>query len=84
MFHIQALDDSREAYQKLKFLIRYPKRFEPSLRLSAFVICIEQFCVTLCVEGINLMYLCSLSTFQDLIVNYVAFLGILSLDNQMM
>lgn len=41
LFHIFALDDSRSAYQNLKFLIRYPERFEAQLRLSAFIICIE-------------------------------------------
>lgn len=41
LFHIFALDDSREAYQNLKFLIRYPQRFEKNLRLSAFIICVE-------------------------------------------
>jgi hypothetical protein len=41
MFHIFALDDCREAYQNLKFLIRYPERFENQLRFSAYIICVE-------------------------------------------
>ena len=83
MFHIYALDDSREAYQKLKFLIRYPQRFEDKLRFSAYIICVEQFLITFMVEYMNLMFLCKQESFEDLIMNYVAFAGILAIDNDM-
>lgn len=84
MFHIFALDDSREAYQKLKFLIRYPGRFEKKLRLSAYVLCVEQFLITMGVEFLNLMYLCKQENYEDLIMNYVALCGILAIDNDFM
>ena len=84
MFHIFALDDSREAYQKLKFLLRYPERFENKLRFSAFIICIEQFSITIIVEYMNLMFLCKQETYEDLIMNYVAFAGILAIDDDFM
>lgn len=58
LFHIFALEDGREAYQKLKFLLRYPERFERKLRFSVLIICLEQFSITMAVEYLNLMFLC--------------------------
>ena len=84
MFHIYALSDSRDAYQNLKFLVRYPDRFEAKLRFSAYVICVEQFIITLLVEFMNLMFLCKQDNYEDLIMNYVAFAGILGIDNDFM
>lgn len=84
LFHIFALEDARAAYQNMKFLLRYPDRFERKLRFSVFCICCEQFTITLAVEFFNLIFLCKQSSYEDLIMNYVAFVGILAMDNDFM
>ena len=45
------------------------------------LLCCQQFFINLICEAMNLMILCKLENFNELIMNYVTFAGILNIDN---
>jgi len=81
LFHIETLNDATSSYRKIKFLTRYPERFHEKLRLPVLILCLQQFIVNLLCECMNLIILCMLPNFNELIMNYVAFAGLLKIDN---
>ena len=81
LFHIQTLADAKNSYARILFLIRYPERFNKSLRSPALFLCAQQFSVNILCEIMNLATLAQQPSFQELIMNYVAFAGILDIDN---
>lgn len=57
---------------------------DEKLRPSAILLCFQQYFVNFMCETMNLVVLCQQPSFQDLIMNYVAFAGILNIDNLFM
>jgi len=84
LFHLGAMGDCRSGYVKIQFLRRYPERFQQQLRNSALITSLEQVFITILCETMNLLFLCRLPSFVDLVLNYVAFAGILEIDNAFM
>ena len=84
LFHLGAIGDARAGYVKIQFLRRYPERFQQQLRTSALITSLEQVFITILCETMNLIFLCAQPSFVDLVLNYVAFAGILEIDNQFM
>jgi hypothetical protein len=81
LFHIETLSDAKNSYQRIQFISRYPERFHEKLRPAALFLCAQQFSVNIFCELMNLISLNQQTSFQELIMNYVAFAGILSIDN---
>lgn len=84
LFHASALMDVKSGYIKLKYLYRNMNKFEDSSILSAYTVCFQQFFIAILCEYMNLIFLCKQTTFVDLVLNYVAFAGILMIDDEMM
>lgn len=84
LFHIQTLGGAKNSYARILFIVRYPERFNKSLRSPAFFLCMQQFFVNMLCEIMNLATLAQQPSFQELIMNYVAFAGILEIDNVFM
>lgn len=84
LFHATALNDTKSAYLKLKFLYRNLNKFDDSSVLSAYLVCGQQGLISVVCETMNLIFLCKQTTFVDLVLNYVAFAGILAIDDEIL
>ena len=84
LFHASALNDVKGGYVKLKYLYRNIAKFEDCSIFSAFIVCLQQFSIAIVCEVMNLIFLCKQTTFVDLVLNYVAFAGILMIDDEIL
>lgn len=84
LFHATALNDTKSSYLKLKYLYRNINKFDDSSVLSAYLVCVQQGGISILCETMNLIFLCKQTTFVDLVLNYVAFAGILAIDDEIL
>jgi hypothetical protein len=63
LFHIETLGDAKSAYGRILFMVRYPERFNESLRSPAFFLCVQQFSVNIMCEMMNLATLAQQPSF---------------------
>lgn len=81
LFHLGNYRDVAESYKRLKFLRRYPEKFSPNYIQPAFMVTFFQFTASVFVEFANIIFLTRQENLVELMMNYVAFLGVSQLDN---
>ena len=70
-----------ESFKRMKFIRRFPERFNGKYIGAAFMLTIYQFTSTIMIELSHMVLLCRQRNLVQIMVNYVAFAGVSQLDN---
>jgi len=81
MFHFGNYRDPSDSFKRLKFLRRFPERFDRQYITAAFLLTFYQFTASLMIELAHMVFLCRQRNLVQVMVNYVAFAGVAQLDN---
>lgn len=81
MFHFGNYRGASDSFKRLKFLRRFPDRFDKQYVAAAFLLTFYQFTASLTIELAHMVFLCRQKNLVQVMVNYVAFAGVAQLDN---
>jgi len=76
MFHFGNYREVSDSFKRLKFLRRFPDRFDPQYVAAAFLLTFYQFTASLTIELAHMVFLCRQRNLVQVMVNYVAFAGV--------
>lgn len=76
MFHFGNYREVSDSFKRLKFLRRFPERFDRQYIQAAFLLTFYQFTASLMIELAHMVFLCRQRNLVQVMVNYVAFAGV--------
>mmetsp|Transcript_10285 Transcript_10285/g.15674 ORF Transcript_10285/g.15674 Transcript_10285/m.15674 type:complete len:171 (-) Transcript_10285:132-644(-) len=81
LFHLSSYGDVVDSYQRLKYLRNNHTKFESRFIVPAFLVILYQLTTGVLCETVNILFLTRQETLVDIIMNYVAFEGVIMMDN---
>ena len=57
LFHFGNYKDVADSFRRMKFLRRFPERFDNKYVMAAWLLCFYQFTTAITVEFVNIIYL---------------------------
>ena len=80
MLHLGNYKEVSESYKKLKFLRTFPERFSEDFIMPAAMVTFYHFSASIFIEFANIVFLTRQRTLVEMMMTYVAFLGVSHLD----